>query len=148
MKTTIINGDILKHEVKLRFFWDSFSKFFQKQRRKGEKYKSNHWKIFRKLSVLEIKKKQEQVAYNLGNFEEKYIWISSSEASAQFFQKTPSHLYFKGISYIFKNFAYIFAYTLYILSAPYFSSQWLLPKVYKIKVVSEKLESTASQNKF
>ena len=85
--------------ARVQFFWDNFSKFFQKQCRKGEKYRSSHLKMFWEQGVLEMSKKEKKkklerklasLGKNLGNFQEKYIWMSSFvvklQASLQFYQ--------------------------------------------------------------
>ena len=57
---TIIDADILKHSAMVQFFRDNFSKFFQKQCRKGEKHRSNHLKMFWEQGVAETSKKKEK----------------------------------------------------------------------------------------
>ena len=44
--------------ARVQFFRENFSKFLQKQCRKGEKHRSNHLKMFWEQGVLEIKKKK------------------------------------------------------------------------------------------
>ena len=78
--------------ARVQFFWDNFSKFFQKQCRKGEKHRSSHLKMFWEEDALGIyiymkkKKKLASLGKNLDNFLEKYIWMSSSvvQANLQF----------------------------------------------------------------
>ena len=72
----------------------NFSKFFQKQCRKVENHRNSHLKMFWEHGVLEISKKKKRklagLGTNLGNFLEKYIWMSSSvvklQASLQLYQ--------------------------------------------------------------
>ena len=78
---------------RVQLFWDNFSKIFQKQCRKGKKHRNSHLKMFWEQGVLEISKKKRKLASlgkNLGNFIEKYIWMSSSvvklQANLQFYQ--------------------------------------------------------------
>ena len=79
--------------ARVQFVWDNFSKFFQKQCRKGEKHRSNHLRMFWEEGSLEISKKKRKLASLgkiLGNFLEIYIWMSSSvvklQASLQLYQ--------------------------------------------------------------
>ena len=58
MKTTIIYGDVLKHEGTCEIFPRQFFKIFSKQCRKGEKHGSSHLKTFWEQGVLEIPKKK------------------------------------------------------------------------------------------
>ena len=78
------------------FFWDNFSIFFSKAvGKKGEKHRSSHLKIFWEQGVLEVskkkKKKKASAGKNLGNFLEKYIWMSFSvvelQATLQLYQQ-------------------------------------------------------------
>ena len=77
--------------ARVQFFWDNFSKFFQKQCRRGEKHRRcSNLKMFWEHSVLEIskqkktkKKKLESLGKNLGVFLETYIWMSSSIVKLQ-----------------------------------------------------------------
>ena len=65
--------------ARVQLFRDNFSKFFQKQCRKGEKHRRcSDLKMFWEHSVLEISKKKKEkksasLGKNLGNFLEKYI---------------------------------------------------------------------------
>ena len=69
--------------ARIQFFWDNFSKFFQKQCRKGEKHRSNHLKMFWEQGVAEnTKKKKKKKEKKISNprqksrqFLEKYIWM-------------------------------------------------------------------------
>ena len=80
--------------ARAKFFWDNFSKFFQKQCKKGEKHRSSHSKMFWEQGVLQISTtkigKLASLGKNLSNFLEKYIWMSSSvvklQASLQLYQ--------------------------------------------------------------
>ena len=70
--------------ARVKFLRDNFSKFFQKQCRKGEKHGSSHLKTFWEQGVLEIpKKKLASLGKTLCKFLEKYIWIRSSVVKLQ-----------------------------------------------------------------